>query len=215
MEYNKFEIDNEELKRVIDEYAPKGKVRSYDELYNDARKKMDAALTHYIVKKFGEDKKEFVLSNNDVTRDNQTDSADIKDKGDKVPREVLMTILFEFAFIFGNYSDKRAWIRVDARTFIKFPYLIENKGHSVFVMLFARHISVKLRDIDNAFLTILKKNKVNVNKDKRQFCFSKGHLLVLEKDRLDVIADLKIIFEQLNKKNVNERVWTGLKWFTS
>jgi hypothetical protein len=211
MEYSKFTIDDDELRSAIAEFAPKGKVRSYDELYDDARKKMDASLAHYSIKQFGEEKEEYVLASADVSKENIIDSADVK-KGQEIKPAILMKALFEFAFIFGNYSEKRAWIRIDSKTFIKFPYLIENKGHSVFVMLFAKQIAKKLETIDNAFITILQKNKIVVPKNRRSFCFSKGHLMN-DKDRIEIMSDLKYIFEQLNKKDVNNRTWVGLKYF--
>lgn len=213
MDYDNFTIDDNELATAIKDFAPKGKVRSYEELKEDAKKKMDLALVHYLVKTFDDAREEFVIATSDVNKDNICLASEISKKNIIIESDKMLKMIFEFAFIFGNYNDKRAWIRYNEKTFIKFPYLLDNKGHSVFVLIFAVQISEKLKKNDNAFSTILTRAKVEINPIKKQFLFSKGHLIVDAKERLAVMADLKIIFEQLGKKDINNRDWKSIKWF--
>lgn len=208
--WDSFEMKDDELKLAIEEYAPKGKVRTYEELKVESKRQMESALVHYDVKHFDMDKQGFTLANNEVSAENVKDCKD--DKELKLTPDILQTILFEYAFIFGNYTERRAWIRVDARTYIRFRSLLENKGHSTFVILYAKQIAKKLETIDNAFITILRKNKIEVPKEKRPFCFSKGHLLN-DIDRMYIMGDLRVIFEQFAKKNVAERKWGGIMYF--
>jgi len=202
MDFDNYDIDGGELDVHMSELAPKGEARNKDELKIDADKKFKEALKTMKFAVSGSPK--FVLTNDDKS---------IEECG-PIPIEVnvLKATLFDFAFIYGNYNEKRKWIKIlNTQTFISFPELISNKGHTTFVVLFCDKISEKLMNTSNALIKLIEKREVKIREDRKKYLFSKGHLMS-DEHRDAIIKDLNEIFKQL-KKPVNERRFDDLKFF--
>lgn len=188
-ETDDFKISDDELKEDIKKFAPKPNVRTYEELRKEAKKKLSDALSGI---RFA--------AINEATSFVKSDESEIEPlKSYRIDHSELKKTLFEFAFIFGNYTRNRKWIRIEDGVYFALPDLLQNGNHTVLVTVFAEQIAQKLKTIPNALIIVLEKKNYEINEVTRPYCFSKGHLICPENVRVPILNDLKIIFSEMGK----------------
>jgi len=195
---DEFSIDSKTLKEDLEKFVPKPVVRTYDDLKKEAREKIDESLKSI---KFGTtDRDEFFLS----------DDIEMEQFKAEVDKNAIMKSMFEFAFICGNYTKSRKWIRFDSGLYFCLPTLLEKGNHAMLVTFFADKISNKLNDnMGNAITAVLEKKDFTI--EQRRYCFSKGHLLANDEERKKVLFDLKVIFSEM-KKQQNDRDFSSVSF---
>lgn len=196
---DEFDITDEQLKKDIEKYAPKPNVRTYSELKAEAKKKLGLALTGIVFATTTE-YDDFTLN----------DEVDLERIRYKVDRDLLKTTLFEFAFIFGNYNKNRKWILIGEGVYFCLPDLLTQGNHTVLVTLFAEKISMKLKNSSNAVTVVLEKKNFEIKSEMRQYCFSKGHLVCANEQRINILSDLRIIFTEM-RKQAQDRNFDNIK----
>lgn len=198
-----FVIDTERLKEDVKNFAPKMKIRTIDELQAEAEENLKEALSDV---KFAK-----CVSDSFVLKDDNAELETVSERVDLDAR-TLKRILFDFAFIYGNYNANKKWINVpDTQYYLSLPKLLKQGKHSTLVILHLQLIAEKLKDVDNAFIQVLAKSKVVIKPNQRPFAFSKGHLLLDDK-RKEILEDVNLVFSEL-KKPIDKRDFSKLKFF--
>jgi hypothetical protein len=194
---------DEELLADVEMFGPKIKVRTIAELVEEATKNLKDSFSNL---KFA-----FCPSEKFVLKDDEKDLEQINEKIKMAPED-FRKLIFDFAFIYGNYNQQKKWIKIGTSpNYIAFPSLLQNGKHSTFVLSEISGISERLRKVDNAFIKILAKSKIVLKPEQRPYAFSKGHLLNEEK-RKDILDDINLVFSQL-KIQVDKRNFSSLKFF--
>jgi hypothetical protein len=198
-----FDISDDQLREDVNKLAPKSKVRTLEELRDEATKNIEEALRTV----------KFARSNcGNFTMNDEQDDIEAHNEKIVISKDDFKKMMFNFAFIYGNYNAKKKWINIiGTQYYISFPDLLKNGKHASFVFMFVDLISKKLKAVDNAIITVLKKGNIQLSMEQRAFAFSKGHLLN-DAHRKEIIDDLKLIFNQIAKP-VDKRDFRELKYF--
>jgi len=192
-----FEISDDDLRKDLEIFVPKPVVRTLNELKEEANKKIKEAMK--TIKMGYTNRDDFFLDSN----------TEMEKFQGEIDKNNIKKSLFEFAFICGNYNNARKWIRLDNGIYFCLPLLLEKGNHAALVTFFSEKIAAKLeRGIENAITNVLKKKGMQILTPR--FCFSKGHLICADDQRVNVLNDLKLIFVQMSKPQ-NDRDFTGIK----
>jgi hypothetical protein len=207
-----YSFSNEELETWISELQTSTSARSPEEIDKINTTKFNSAMQSMQFASLASDKA--VLSNDEVKEsDKITDGA----SAELVKSATKASVVF--AFVHGNVTNKKCWIRVshsekEKSKFVSFPLLNSVGSRSVLVHVYRDDISKFLdQGKDNTLTTVLQKANIQVKKEKRKYLFPKGHLLSKNKDEINAIReDLNHIFSQMQLP-VEKRKFE-LKWFT-
>jgi len=216
---NDWEMDGGEISRVMENLRPERVGRTPEEIDQENETKFLSAIGGVQIGFTGEDKP--VLEYNAV----KPVSADrIPDEVGKVVIQRMNTHLCAYAFVYGNYNEKRFWIRIGREIgednkptgkhmYFGLPSLMSTGNHSVLVHHYRDYISALLRSgAKNSLRVVLEKAGVDIANV--SYLFPKGHTLLTNMDDIKLCrADLELIFDQL-KKPVEGRDFTNLKFFS-
>jgi len=206
-----WEFNEEEVKQTINELTLVQSARTPEDIDNAVTQKFRSSITSATFAKVKSEKA--ILQYSDVTEKDKT--AEIKLDPKKV-RQIMQTLLV-FAFLHGNITNKKFWIKIMTNgegnsIYIGLPTLNSVGNRSTLVHYFKNEISAMLKEgLNNTLTTILARSKIEVKKEKRAYLFAKGHLLVKKEEIPLVRDDLTKIFSQFSVP-VESRKFE-LKWF--
>jgi len=206
-----YEFDEDELKAEIAGLQTSSSARSPEEIDRTNNTKHETAIKAIQFASLSTEKT--VLSTNEVKdSDKKTDGITKKMVQNAVKASVV------FAFVHGNVTNKKAWFKIgddekDRKMFASLPLLNSPGSRSVLVHVYRQEIQKFLKaGHKNTLVTILEKSEVKLNKDRVQYLFPKGHLLLKDKKDIDAAReDLNSIFSEMAKP-VDKRDFK-LKWY--
>lgn len=149
---------------------------------------------------------------------NAIDMGKVVDKvEDRFAKEAMRTA-FVFAFAVGSVTDNKYWMRIGETSsrkslYMSLPELNETGRRSHLVHFYRAPIGTALENgFDNKLILAMKRSGVEIPVAKRKFCFPKGHWLD-PANRAEIAHDLELIFQQMGEKDVQQRDYSGLKYF--
>jgi len=206
-----FKFTNEELDSMILELQTASSARSPEEIDEVNSSKFESAMKSMQFASISSDKA--VLSSDDVK-----ESDKIVDGVSQDVVKLAMKSILVFAFVHGNVTSKKSWIKMThvengKSKYVSLPLLNSVGSRSVLVHVFRAEISKFLSEgKKNTLCAILEKSNVKVAPEKVKYLFPKGHLLV-KKEEIELVRnDLNQIFSQM--QNPIEKRDFKLKWFT-
>jgi hypothetical protein len=207
-----YQFSDDELDTMISELQTSSSARSPEEIDKMNSTKFESAVKSMQFCSISSDKA--VLSVDDVK-----ESDKITEGIDNQMIKLAMKSSVVFAFVHGNVTTKKAWIRIThvdkgKSNYVSFPLLNAVGSRSVLVHVYRDEISKFLeKGKKNTLALILEKSNITVKKEKIKYLFPKGHLLASDKTIIDAIrTDLNHIFEEMAKP-IEKRKFE-LKWFT-
>lgn len=193
-----YRFDDSAIKNLISEFTMVNAARTPEEVDEQNMQQFKAAMQTIVFAEHQSDKP--VLSRTEIS-----DRDKITKKIEKSFVKSIVQVCFVFAFLHGNITDRKYWIRLshsDANqksTYVSFPSLSTKGQRSTLVHYFKEQISLELeKGTDNTLTQLLKKNNIEIDEKKRKYLFPKGHTLFTNKDDIaKARADLQNIFAQL------------------
>lgn len=206
-----FTFTDEELDNMISELQTSSSARSPEEINQTNLSKFESAVKGMQFCSISSDKA--VLSADEVKEsDKIVDGVD----GSMISSAMRSSVIF--AFVHGNITTKKTWIRVThsdkgKSNYVSFPLLNTVGSRSVLVHVYREEISKFLdKGKKNTLMLILEKSKIEIKKEKRKYLFPKGHLMANSREEIDLIRrDLNHIFDVMAKP-IEKREFK-LEWF--
>jgi len=206
-------LDDNEIDQMINENKPKLTVRSTKELIKDHKNRVKEAIQQADICDTN-DEKSFVCQSADLITTSKL--RDLKKNSMNDLLKDIKKCMLTYAFIYGSYNGKRAWIKLNLQEdkknlYISFRHLLAQGNHSSMMVDQYEKISTLCEKKDNTIITLLKRGGIEVANEKRKFCFSKG--AYVDEAVKDVVQhDLDIIFAQMKIKTVATRDFSKLRY---
>jgi len=206
-----FTFEEKELDDMIADLQTSSSARSPEEIDKMNQAKFESAVKSI---QFAAVASEKAVLSSDEVKENEKVNDGITEQMVKLAMKSSVI----FAFVHGNVTNKKTWMRIshgegDKSKYVSFPLLNAVGSRSVLVHVYRNEISHFLEiGKKNTLVSILEKSNVSVKKEKVKFLFPKGHLLASNKATIDAIReDLNIIFSEMSKP-IDKRKFE-LKWF--
>jgi len=206
------EIAPDDLKNMVAELQTSASGRSPEEVDNANIEKYKVAMSGM---QFAKLEAEKAVLKKDEVRDTQKIDTGVDEATLKLASKVALV----FAFVHGNVTDKKYWVRLthpgeDKKAiYCCWPHLNVQGSRSVLVHVNRDSISKFLEQgHKNAIVAVLEKANVAIKPTKLKYAFPKGHLMAPKEDIQKVRDDLTSIFTQMGKP-VAERKYE-LKFLT-
>jgi hypothetical protein len=206
-----YQFSDEELDEAIAELQTSSSARSPEEIDKANSAKFESAVKSMQFCSVSSEKA--ILSAKEVKESDKLTKGITKKMVDSAMKASVV-----FAFVHGNVTTKKAWMKIhsdskEKSTFVSFPLLNSVGSRSVLVHVYRDEISSFLeKGKKNTLVTILEKSNVKLNANRVKYLFPKGHTMLTEKKEIDAVReDLNHIFQEMAKP-IDKRQFK-LKWF--